>query len=97
MDNQEAAWCVEKGCPDQYRLVTNSYGYWLEDGIYQLLIFTTDPHWDKEALEQKSEKLLKLHLPELFSEQGFEWVVHINPPFKPVGKGACSCSYIFAG
>ena len=87
MDKHKAAWCVEQGCPEQYRLVTNNYGYWLEDGVYQLLMFSTDPVWDREALEQKSEELLKLHFPELFSESGFEWVVHINPPTNRSVKG----------
>lgn len=87
MDKQKAAACIDQGCPDQYRLVTNSYGYWLEDGVYQLLMFSTDPQWDKKTLEQKSEELLKLHVPELFSEPGFEWVVHINPPSHQSVKG----------
>ena len=87
MDNQQAAWCVEKGCPDQYRLVTNNYSYWLEDGVYQLLMFSTDPYWSKESLEQKSRELLRLYLPELFSEPAFEWVIHINPPSNRSIKG----------
>ncbi|WP_299730183.1 DUF3605 domain-containing protein [uncultured Endozoicomonas sp.] len=80
MTEAQALLCIEHGCPNRYELTQNNYGYWLEEGVYQVLMFSTDSEWDDNVLRSKSKELLRQHFPELFEEPGFEWVIYINPP-----------------
>ena len=87
LNEQQARQCSQDGCQLGYRLTINRFPYWLEDGIAHLLLFSSEPVWDEAVLKQKSEELLRKHLPDISRHDGVEWSIRINPPRKRTVKG----------
>ncbi len=87
LDEQQARQCSENGCELRYRLTINRFPYGLEDDIAHLLLFSSQSVWDEAVLKQKSEELLRQHLPDNTQYRGIEWSIRINPPWKRTVKG----------
>ena len=78
LSNKETEVCLEKGCTLPAKLVINSYPYWLEPGIYQLLLFVSEDNWNDDFLKRAANKALVQTLGELKDKLALEWYVHIN-------------------
>ena len=82
-----------KETPD-YRLIVNSFPYWLEENVAHLLVFSNAPNWDKDELNKATINILSEQLPALFNERCYEFSIHINVPEKRTIKGLAH-SHVF--
>ncbi len=71
----------------QYKLVLNSFPYWVDTGMHHLLLFCSHPKWDEALLKAKSQMLMQEQFGGLMSRPGFEYIIYINPPGKQTVKG----------
>ncbi|MCW7553217.1 DUF3605 domain-containing protein [Endozoicomonas gorgoniicola] len=78
MDDAMIDHCLAQKCPQQYKLVINSFPYWLENDTAHLLLYSNYDNWDREPLIFHSEKQLMEWLPALKSGNGFDSVIRIN-------------------
>ncbi|MRI35418.1 hypothetical protein EOPP23_20880 [Endozoicomonas sp. OPT23] len=70
--------CLADGCSLSPRLVINSYPYWLDEGIYHLLVFVSEDNWDEAYLKGVAGAVVSEHLGDLKEKLGLEWYIHVN-------------------
>ena len=62
----------------KYKLVRNSFPYWVEGHIVHLLMFTTTNNWDEKTLKQITLAQIKEQAEGLLDTKLFEIFIHIN-------------------
>lgn len=69
---------VKESKTPRYKLVINSFPFWLEKDIVHLLMFTTTNNWDEKTLKQLTIKQIEEQAPDLLDTKLFEIHIHIN-------------------
>ncbi|MGY0218583.1 hypothetical protein ACWJJH_14550 [Endozoicomonadaceae bacterium StTr2] len=95
MEDAAAESCAAgKQSNDLQKLTINTFPYWIDDGIVQLLFFTTSFDWDEKNLRHKTEKALLVELPEVADTSQWDILIKINSAVDRTVKGFAH-SHIF--
>ena len=80
VEESEARQCADGQCQkDLQKLTINTFPYWTEEGIVQLLFFTTSNDWNEELLRHKTTVALDAEIPALADKQNWDTLIKINP------------------
>ncbi|MGI9275173.1 MAG: DUF3605 domain-containing protein [Endozoicomonas sp.] len=87
LSEQQANYCFSHLCGQEFRMVINSFPYWIEANTVHLLLFSNWCDWNEGLLVEMSKQLLREKLPEISRNDRYAVSFRINKPEHRSVKG----------